>query len=115
MARRQMQRQRTGDGRLSYSAFSRYKGQLCHSAIVCGKGRQKKFFAAAKKAKPLPRITRDSTGLAQIKRVLENQRLRPQSVPSVKISGKVFLPRALCAFAVKGSGFLVLVLVLANY
>src|SRR6476620_6813577 len=36
MAGRQMQRQRAGDGRLPYTAFSHDKSQLSHREIVCG-------------------------------------------------------------------------------
>ena len=36
MARCQMQRQRAGNGRLPYAAFSYDKSQLGHREIVCG-------------------------------------------------------------------------------
>jgi hypothetical protein len=43
MARGQVQRKRTGDSRLPYTALSHYKSQLSHRVIVSGEPFRRRF------------------------------------------------------------------------
>ena len=52
MARSQVQRQRAGDGRLPYTAFSDDKSQLSHREIVCGEPFLPQIYADERRLKP---------------------------------------------------------------
>jgi hypothetical protein len=49
MARGQMQRQRAGDGRLPYTAFSHDKSQLGHRWVLPQRTRRKQFHRKGRK------------------------------------------------------------------